>query len=117
MSVRGGGVSRGESDLAVMAFVVVAGIVAIAVLFARRGPGYAEMMPGYGANQIRPAQARMVPGQTLMAPMPAKEFGDFGVLPVPSSPLLAASDLAGVGRGSSGLGSLDEAFPDPLRKR
>lgn len=109
--------SRGESDLVVMAFVVVAGLIATTVLFARSGPASLLGGVGYGRNQITPAQVRMVPGQTLMAPMPPKEFGDFGVLPVPSSPLLAASDLAGVARGASGAGALDEAFPDPLRRR
>lgn len=159
MTVRGGA-TRGESDLVVMAFVVIAGLVAMTVLFAGRGPGYIDGAPGFGAGQVRPGQARMIPAQTLIAPLrhtdskgfpfmghPAstsawasasasgsasasaslpvsKEFGDFGVLPMPSSALLAASDLAGVGRGASGggasgggsYGSLDEAFPDPLRR-
>ncbi len=129
MSV-GGAASSGESDIVVLAFVVIAGIVALSALFASRGQGYdAAGQPGFGANQIRPGQTRMVPGQTLLTPVGAststaspamKEFGDFGVLPMPSSPLLAASDLAGVGRGNAGggsFGSLDEAFPDPLRRR
>jgi hypothetical protein len=121
MSV-GGAASRGDSDVAILGFLVIAGIVALSVLFANQGSRYAAMQPGFGPNQIRPGQTRMIPAQTLITrggePAPAtKEFGDFGVLPVPSSPLLAASDLAGVGKGDVGYGSLDEAFPDPLRRR
>jgi hypothetical protein len=127
MSV-GGAAGRGDSDIVVLSFVVIAGVIALSVLFASPGPGYASGQRGFGASRITASQARMVPAQTLITPSPVpaqvtRDFGDFGILPMPSSPLLAASDLAGVGRGASGggragegnYGSLDEAFPDPLR--
>lgn len=125
-------------ELGILIFVIFAGLLTVAVLFYGGSSAQANegAVQGFCAGT---SQTRMIPAQTLVPrygdpvfmhpPTSAGGFGDFGLLPLPTSELLnpssapapfAPSSADGLGRAilSTGAGSgLEEAFPDPLRKK